>query len=145
MNPTLSIPVPTPFPGLLIPTRAQISATEPTPQAALTGDLVAARKAHRAKRAGWAALNLRQDFADAPFMRAHLSTAGVRIPDSLEPATAARLKTHLGRAGVKLPEAVQAIGTTLAGFLALNAELPLWAALALVLEATGRFTPQGAS
>jgi hypothetical protein len=38
------------------------------------------------------------------------------------------------------PEITASVGTNLGGFLALNLLLPLWAALALVLERVGRFT-----
>jgi hypothetical protein len=46
----------------------------------------------------------------------------------------------LTRAKVAGVEIKDSLGTSLAGFLKLNNRLPLWAALALVLEATGRFT-----
>jgi len=101
-------------------------------------------KAHdiaRAKREAWAALDLHQDWADAAFMRGHLKVAGLRVRCSDEPATANRIRTKLRGIGVHAPEIQTAIGMPLARFLKVNPKLPLWAALALVLESTGRFTP----
>jgi hypothetical protein len=73
-------------------------------------------------------------------MRDHLKAAGVRVSNSAEPATVSRLRSLLRRANVQGAEIEASVGTTLAGFLKLNARLPLWAAVALVLESTGRFT-----
>ncbi len=101
-----------------------------------------ARAAAKAKRAQWATLNLRQEWADAAFMRGHLSMAGLRVNVSTEPATVNRLKTKLRSIGVHSPEIQEAIGMPLAKFLKVNPGLPLWAALALVLESVGRFTPE---
>ena len=89
-------------------------------------------------------LDLRQTWADADFMRAHLRAAGLRTPDSSEPATWSRIRCLLRRAGVDAPESMTSVGTSLAGFLTLNPSLPLWTAVALVLESTGRFTQIGA-
>jgi hypothetical protein len=100
-----------------------------------------AHAAAKAKRAQWATLNLRQEWADAAFMRDHLSMAGLRVNVSTEPATVNRLKTKLRSIGVHSPEIQEAIGMPLAKFLKVNPGLPLWAALALVLESVGRFTP----
>jgi hypothetical protein len=107
-----------------------------------TGDLEAARIARKLKTAGWLALNLRQTFTDETFMRNHLKAAGLRAPDRMEPATVSRLRTLLKRAKIAGPEITDSVGTSLCGFLALNPMLPLWAAVALVLESTGRFTHQ---
>ena len=107
-------------------------------------DLEAGRQTRADKLAKWAALDLRQDFADETFMRNHIKAAGLRAPNCAEPATASRLRTLLHHAGIDAPEANEAVGTTLSGYLKLNPGLPLWAALALVLEATGRF-PEVAS
>jgi len=105
-----------------------------------SGDLDAAREALSLKRAGWAALDLRQQFNDEAWMRCHLKAAGIRAPIVVEPATVTRLRSCLKRAGVQDVEILDSLGTTLTGYLKLNPSLPLWAALALVLEATGRFT-----
>ena len=105
-----------------------------------SGDLEAAREALSLKRTGWAALDLRQQFADGAWMRCHIKAAGLRAPISIEPATVTRLRSCLKRAGVQGVEILDSLGTTLTGYLKLNPSLPLWAALALVLEATGRFT-----
>lgn len=101
----------------------------------------AARAASQAKRQQWAALNLRQQWADEDFMRGHLRVAGIRITVNSEPATVKRVKAKLRKAGVDSPEAQASVGMSLAKWLAANPRLPLWAALALVLEGTGRFTP----
>ena len=99
------------------------------------------QEAKRAKQAAWATADLRQDWADAGWLRAHLTVARLRVSVSNEPATAARLKAKLRSIGVQSPEVQEAVGTTLVGFLKLNPRLPLWVALAMVLEATGRVTP----
>ena len=93
------------------------------------------------QKAAWATADLRQDWADAGWLRAHLTVARLRVGVSNEPATAARLKVKLRSIGVQSPEVQGAVGMTLSGFLTANPRLPLWAALAMVLEATGRFTP----
>ena len=49
-------------------------------------------------------------------------------------------KTVLRRAGVMAPEICESVGSGIEGFLERNPDLPLWAAVALVLESTGRFT-----
>ncbi len=85
-------------------------------------------------------MNLRQEWADADFMRGHLKVADVRIGSASEPATVARMKTKLRAIGIQSPEIQDAIGVPLWRLLELNQKLPLWAALALVLESTGRFT-----
>lgn len=97
--------------------------------------------AAKAKREKWAALNLKQKWADATFMRGHLRMAALRVNVSVEPATTSRMKALLRRSGVHSPEILEASGMPLAKFLKVNPRLPLWAALALVLESTGRFTP----
>ena len=102
------------------------------------------QEAKRAKQAAWATADLRQDWADAGWLRAHLTVARLRVTVSGEPATVARMKAKLRSVGIHSPEVQEAVGMTLAGFLKSNPRLPLWVALAMVLEATGRFTP-GAS
>ena len=104
-----------------------------------TGDLKAANEARKTKLALWATLDLRQDFAGDGWMRDHIKAAGLRVPNQMEPATVTRLRRMLTRAKVAAVEIKDSLGTSLAGFLKLNGRLPLWAALALVLEATGRF------
>ena len=93
------------------------------------------------QKAVWATADLRQDWADAGWLRAHLTVARLRVAVSGEPATVARMKTKLRSIGIQSPEVQEAVGMTLAGFLKANPRLPLWVALAMVLEATGRFTP----
>ncbi len=95
----------------------------------------------KALRLKWATLDLRQTFADESFMRGHLRAAGLVIRFNDEPATVSRLRSRLRKAGVTGTEARESLGTDLAGYLEMNPKLPLWAAVALVLEATGRFTP----
>lgn len=133
--------------SLLIPFPADSSRFSPQnsrtklPGRAFTADeLEAGRHTRADKLAKWATLDLRQDFADEAFMRNHIKAAGLRAPVRTEPATQPRLRSLLHQAGVAAPEANEAVGTTLSGYLKLNPGLPLWAALALVLEATGRFT-----
>ena len=104
-------------------------------------DPVVMLEAKRAKQAAWAAVELRQDWADAGWLRAHLTVAGLRVSVSAEPATVPRMKSKLRSVGVFSPEIQDAVGMTLAGFLKANPRLPLWTGLAMVLEATGRFTP----
>jgi hypothetical protein len=104
------------------------------------GDLAAAREARKEKLDEWAAMTLRQDFADEAWMRDHIKAAGVRAPNRTEPATVNRLRNMLRRAKVTGAEIRDCVGTSLVGFLKLNPLLPLWAALALVLESIGRFT-----
>ena len=93
------------------------------------------------QRREWATLTLRQQWADEAWMRAHLHEAGIRVTDSREPATVSRLRLKLGRAGITPSEAREAVGGTLAEYLRMNPGLPLWAALALIVEACTRFTP----
>ena len=104
-------------------------------------DREAGRIARQLKLAGWSVLGLRQEFADEAWMRDHIKAAGQRSPYRTEPATASRLRSSLKRAQITGSQINDSLGTTLSGYLKLNPLLPLWAALALVLEATGRFTP----
>jgi hypothetical protein len=53
------------------------------------------------------------------------------------------MKAKLRAISIHSPEVQEAIGMPLSRFLEVNPRLPLWAALALVLESTGRFTPEG--
>lgn len=95
------------------------------------------------KRQRWASLTLRQAWADEAYMRAHLRAARVRVGSDNEPATVPRIKAKLRAVGIHSPEIQDAIGMPLGRFLEVNPKLPLWAALALVLESAGRFTPEG--
>lgn len=93
------------------------------------------------QKAAWATADLRQDWADAGWLRAHLTVAKLRVTVSNEPASVARMKTKLRSIGIHSPEVQEAVGMTLAGLLKANPRLPLWVGLAMVLEATGRFSP----
>ena len=99
------------------------------------------RKTTKAKREQWAALNLRQHWADEEWMRGHLRVAGILVTVSVEPATEPRIKAKLRQVGVFGKEIKEATGMTVNKYLKSNPNLPLWAALALILESTGRFTP----
>lgn len=99
-------------------------------------DQIARNRAEERER--WSSLNLRQDFADEAFMRANLSAAGVRAPETAEPATPKRLVKFARRAGIRAQEFHDAVGMDAAGYLAKNPRLPLWAALAYVVELSGR-------
>lgn len=93
-----------------------------------------------AKRALWSTLNLRQTWADEALMRDHLRAAGIRVPSNQEPATVKRLRCLLRRAGLLEADVRDCVGTNLKGYLEKNPDLPLWAALALILEASGGYT-----
>ena len=112
-----------------------------SPKAFPLGDLDAARLARQLKTTSWFGLNLHQTFTDETWMRDHIKAAGLRSPMRMEPATVPRLRSMLKRAKVTNLEINESVGTTLNGFLRLNPLLPLWAALAMVLESTGKFTP----
>lgn len=118
----------------------------PAPLQLTNSDPARALAAIKAKRAEWAtiaanpATQLRQQWADEAWMRAHLRAASVSVADDREPASVRRLRKKLAQAGISVTEAQEAVGLTLCKFLRVNPRLPLWAALALVLEATGRFT-----
>jgi hypothetical protein len=101
----------------------------------------AALAARRLKLILWHSLGLRQTFADEGFMLEHFKAAGLRAPNRLEPASVPRLRQLLRRAGVSNTEAEASVGCSLRDYLKLNSDYPLWAAVALALEATGRFTP----
>jgi hypothetical protein len=122
--------------------RTTTSASTPSGKPFGAPESRAARAAAQAKRDQWASLNLRQAWADEAFMRDHLRMAGLRVTVSAEPATVNRVKTKLRSVGVQSPEIQAAIGMPLSRWLASNPGLPLWAALALVLESAGRFTPE---
>ena len=73
-------------------------------------------------------------------MRDHLRAARLIVKSNLEPATVKRLRSLLRRAGLREPDVRDCVGTDLKGYLEKNPNLPLWAALALILEASGGFT-----
>ena len=132
--------VPIPFPVHSGSFSSQNSPTKPLFGGIQAGDLAAANAARAAKLTKWAKLDLRQGFADEAFMRSHIKVTGLRAPNNMEPGTTSRLRSLLRRADIHAPEITEALATTLSGYLMLNPSLPLWAALALVLEATGRFS-----
>lgn len=105
------------------------------------GDAVAVTTTHSSKRNSWGTLQLRQQWADVVWLRGHLSVAGVKVNVTAEPATVPRLKALLRRAGVMSAELQESVGMPLKRYLVANPGLPLWVALSMVLEATGRFTP----
>lgn len=73
-------------------------------------------------------------------MRDHLQAARLRVSSNQEPASVKRLRSLLRRVGIYGPDTQDCLGTNLKGYLEKNPDLPLWAALALILEATGGFT-----
>ena len=107
----------------------------------LTIDFHLIRKTTKVKRKQWASMKLRQHWADEKWMRGHLRVAGIRVSVSAEPATEPRIKAKLRQVGVFGKEIKEATGMTVNKYLKSNPNLPLWAALALILESTGRFTP----
>lgn len=136
-NPLFRSDAPTPSPISFKP----IEAPQEPGRAAPALDHAAMLEARRAKLAVWATLDLRQDWSDAGWLRGHLAVAGLRVSVSNEPAGVARMKAKLRSTGVMSPEIQAAVGMTLEKYLKANPKLPLWVALAMVLEATGRFTP----
>lgn len=102
--------------------------------------LTKARVSREQQRQHWASLELRQDWADEAWMLKHLKAAGVRVGSRQEPATVARMRAKLRGVGVLSGQIMEAAGMPLGRFLQKNPGLPLWAALALVLEAMGTYT-----
>lgn len=127
---------PTPLTSLRIPVARPESPA--TTLRNLTSEQALAAK--KAKHEQWASLTLRQTWSDEAFMRDHLRAAHLKVGSNLEPATVKRLRSLLRRVGVVGPDIQDCLGTSLAGYLVKNPDLPLWAALALILEATGGFT-----
>ena len=125
--------------------KARESSVPAFPADALSRKALEARKQRQAE---WQAIasnpttRLRQSWADAAWMRAHLRAANARVGDDNEPASVKRLRRKLSQSGVSVAEAHEAVGLSLCKYLRVNTRLPLWAALALILEATGRFTTQ---
>lgn len=133
---------PTPPGGYIEGFPSAIPATNTLPNGIPSGDLDAARLAYRLTVESWKLLETCQDFADAAFMKAHIKAAGLRVPHKLEPASTNRLRRLLNRADVSPETTFETLGVNLKGYLTLNPGLPLWAALAWILEATGKFTEQ---
>ena len=102
-------------------------------------DWAKAATARKEKAASWEFLPTRQNFVDEVFMRGIISDAGLRVGNSSEPASVSRLRSLLRRAGVSGEDAAEAVGVSVKGFLELNTNLPLWAALSMILESTGKF------
>jgi hypothetical protein len=100
--------------------------------------------ARAAKVELWKTLDTRQDFVDERYMRGVIRAAGLNAPARAEPATAKRLKTLLRRVGIQRLETLDAVGTSVEGYLKLNPNLPLWAALSAVLEGTGKYDKKAA-
>lgn len=112
----------------------------PLDPAARQQALTKARVSREQQRQHWASLELRQDWADEAWMLEHLKAAGVRVGSRQEPATVARMRAKLRGVGVLSGQIMEAVGMPLGRFLQKNPGLPLWAALALVLEALGTYT-----
>ena len=110
------------------------------PSSLIQSNAAAGHATQKANREQWATLNLRQTWADEAFMRDHLRAAHLIVASNLEPATVKRLRSLLRRAGLREPDVRDCVGTDLKGYLEKNPNLPLWAALALILEASGGFT-----
>jgi hypothetical protein len=109
-------------------------------RAVINADLGAkGREAQVARTAEWSKLDLKQDWLDEVHMRATLVGAGLRISNSQEPATVCRIRQLLRRVG-KVGLDSGALGHTVsgplsvAGWLERNPRMPLWAAVALILE-----------
>jgi hypothetical protein len=96
-----------------------------------------------AKRFEWAKLDLRQDWVDAAYMRETLVRCGIKIVNNAEPATVKRIRQLARRAGVIGLNAGM-LGYSQSGplneqdWLKRNPRMPLWAAVAHVLELSGR-------
>jgi len=114
----------------------------PTDPAIRAQNLALAQEKARKNREAWAKLTLRQTWADEAHMKGYLRRAGIWISNKQEPATEPRLRQVLRRAGVSGAEIVASVGLSPEGFNSANPNLPLWAAVALVLESTGRFHPR---
>jgi hypothetical protein len=145
MNTTPLFPAPTPHPVSFVALEPENSTEQGDSNGFRRLDPEAAGKAKQRKRQEWSLMTLRQSFLDEDFMRSHLKAARLRIADSNEPATVTRTRSLLRKAGVSGTEIAASVGTAVAGFLNLNPSLPLWAAVALILEATGRFTEQASA
>lgn len=135
--------LPTPFPELREEIEPDFTVSRDSFRAfpgATPEDLALAREAFTKIKAEWATLDLRQEWADAAFMRKHLAAAGIRAPIKTEPATIGRIRTVLYRVGIRGEDIRKGVGCHLGVWLNHNQRLPLWAALALILEAIGLWT-----
>lgn len=101
-----------------------------------------AQEKARKNQEAWAKLTLRQTWADEAHMKGFLRRAGIWIFNMQEPATEPRLRQVLSRAGVSCAGIGKSVGLSPEGFNSANPHLPLWAAVALVLESTGRVHPR---
>lgn len=136
---TINTLVPDPYLPSISALRADYSAKENISTGSFSSCAPASRDAMRLKRAEWKNLSLRQTWADEGFIRSYLRAVGLQVKYYFEPATAIRLKRLLRSVGVMGLETLESVGTSITGFLSMHPRLPLCAALALVLEATGRF------
>lgn len=118
MNLQIPHPVPTPWPTLCAPLSPPQTRREGLPNRSLQLNSSAACEAYAVKRAEWATLTLRQTWADEAWMRTHLAAAGLRVVNSNEPATVARLRSLLRRVSIQGPAFEEANGTSTKGFLA---------------------------
>lgn len=114
------------------------SAQKDTFEAFSYDELKKAREARRLKVAGWDDLKLCQDFLDEDWMKNQIKPAGLRTPKQNKPPTVSRLCAMLRRANTIGVEVRKGIGTNLTGYLKLNPQLPLCAALTLVMEAINK-------
>ena len=140
MNTVSLNPVPTPHLSRFIAFAAEYTGPNDSFNASPEVDTDNSGNAVTEKSTEGGSMGLRQTWADEAFMRQHIKAAGLRAPIHHKPATVTRLRSLLRRAGVSGVETAESVGVSLAGFLTMNTGLPLWAALALVLEAIGRFT-----
>jgi hypothetical protein len=102
--------------------------------------LAAGREAYFKQREAWKSLPLRQQWADEAHMRAIIRMSGIaKAPPDFEPATPERVNQLVKRTGISTPEIHEAIGCTTAEYVRKNENLPLWVAVAHVLELTGKF------
>lgn len=114
----------------------------------MTLNTLARVSAARSKnRNAWVRLTRRWFRSDIQHLRDYLRCAGIRIANMEEPTTYPRLLQVLRRVGVSGADITKSVGLASEGFKTTVPNLPLWAAVALVLESlsevTGRFRPQG--
>lgn len=104
-------------------------------------------EARSKNRNAWVRLTRRWFRSDIQHLRDYLRCAGIRIANMQEPTTYPRLLQVLRRVGVSGADITKSVGLVSEGFKTTVPNLPLWAAVALVLESlsevTGRFRPQG--
>lgn len=104
-------------------------------------------EARSKNRKAWVRLTRRWFRSDIQHLLDYLHRAGIRIANMQEPTTYPRLLQVLRRVGVSGADITKSVGLVSEGFKTTVPNLPLWAAVALVLESlsevTGRFRPQG--